>query len=140
VSVLAKLQRPHLPLAFRVVVTVVADLFALSVGYALARLVAQSVLSTADTAFLFRPFLLVTVPMWPAVFACFGLYDLRRPTYLTRLTLASLTAVVVVVLFTFLTRTALPRSFFAVLFATCLLCVLPGRVAIRWAEGLPISR
>jgi FlaA1/EpsC-like NDP-sugar epimerase len=114
------------------------DILAVTLGYALARAVTHATLFDGSLAAV-PSMIFVTVLIWPVVFACFGLYDLRRPGYLERLVAATVTAVAVVVLVTAVARLDVPRDFILMLFVVCLVFVLPGRVRMRWVAGAPIA-
>jgi FlaA1/EpsC-like NDP-sugar epimerase len=130
------LSRRRIPPAL-IATTVAVDIIAVTFGYALARA------ATHDELFE-RPWpvhslMFVALLIWPVVFACFGLYDLRRPGYLERLIAATATGVAVLVLVTTVAHLDVSRDFIVMLMVTSLVFVLPGRLLMRWAAGAPIA-
>ncbi len=75
-----------------------------------------------------------TVAIWPAVFAVYGLYDLRRPTATVefqRLVHALLMSVLLVVLVTFVIEVDVSRGFVIWLVGFSLVTVVAGRLVTR---------
>jgi FlaA1/EpsC-like NDP-sugar epimerase len=111
--------------------TLLVDVVALFTGYILTKNIANS-----SSHLLIRPITVVTVTIWPAVFAILGLYQPGRlihpnPRELLRLLAASVVVAFLVLLIGYLTRTGFPLSFVPVLLGACLVNVVAGRVVTR---------
>ena len=127
------------------VLTLTVDVAAIGLGYFLAKVfrdgdldIGPALLRQVDTA------IFATALVWPAIFAIYGLYDLRRPTHITaemqRLFQAVVTSVLVVALIAFAVRIDVSRSFIVSLLVFCLATTAIGRLLVRRISHLLNAR
>ncbi len=116
--------------------TFLVDVVAVTSGYLIAKALHADLWDHNAPAFpVLSSSIFVTILAWPVIFAMYGLYDLQRPTHVTaelqRLFHAIAMCVLTVVLFTFLVRIDVSRTFIAALIVVCLATTLMGRLFTR---------
>ena len=114
--------------------TFAVDVVAVTLSYLLAKAVAHGVGWDSGKPIHINAPIFAPVAIWPAVFAIFGLYDLRRPTATAefqRLLNALLMSVLLVVLVTFVIEVDVSRGFVLWLLGFSLVTVVAGRLATR---------
>jgi len=115
-------------------ITFAVDVVAVTLSYLLAKAVAHGVGWDSGKPIHINAPIFATVAIWPAVFAIFGLYDLRRPTATAefqRLLNALLMSVLLVVLVTFVIQIDVSRGFVLWLLGCSLVTVVAGRLVTR---------